>query len=246
MMQIKINQALLRASFLFLILLSACATPAARNGRVGLLDRIDGKSSNRSGRGISNVDESELSVAPTEGAVLGLTGEWQWPLKNVEVSSNFGERGRKFHQGSDFRAPVGTPVYAASDGRVIYVGSKVRGYGRMVVIKHTDNIHTVYGHNSKNLVKSGAEVKRGDLIAFSGKTGHVTGPHLHFEIRKGTLSYDPVLAINDRLQALNVDRRFASVKEKPARKKRRSHAEKKTRSSVNKTASINKNKNQNL
>lgn len=177
--------------------LSACATRASRNGRHGLFDR-------------NKRDSGKMITGEASDEVIQLTGKWQWPLKNVSVSSPYGERGRKFHQGVDLRAPMRTKVLAANEGTVVYVGTKIRGYGRMVVLKHEDNFYTVYAHHSKNLVKVGKRVKRGEVIAYSGKSGHAHGPHLHFEIRKGTQSYDPVYAINENIQRFDVNRSVAS------------------------------------
>jgi murein DD-endopeptidase MepM/ murein hydrolase activator NlpD len=115
-----------------------------------------------------------------------------WPLSRVEVTSNFGQRGRQFHEGIDLRAPLGTPVYAAADGVVIYAGSRLRGYGNLVVIRHGQTgISTVYAHNSRLFVRRGQRVARGQKISLSGATGHVSGPHLHFEVRSGIAAVDP-------------------------------------------------------
>ena len=141
---------------------------------------------------------------------MKLSGEWQWPLKNVDISSHYGNRGRKFHQGVDFRAHVGTPVLAANNGSVVYVGSRIRGYGRMIVIKHDDGFYSVYAHHSKNLVKVGKRVSRGDKIALSGRSGRASGPHLHFEIRRGVESFDPIFAINENMKKSLASRKVAS------------------------------------
>jgi murein DD-endopeptidase MepM/ murein hydrolase activator NlpD len=114
-----------------------------------------------------------------------------WPLKSVQVTSRFGRRPRDFHEGIDLRAKSGTPVYAAQEGKVIYAGKKIRGYGRMLVIKHAYGIATVYAHNSRLLVRAGDHVRLGQQVAVSGSTGHSTGPHLHFEVRSGTVAVDP-------------------------------------------------------
>ena len=71
----------------------------------------------------------------------------------------------------------------------------------MVVIKHANDIYTVYAHHSKNLVKAGKQVKRGEVIAKSGRSGHASGPHLHFEIRKGTQSFDPEYSLNQNIHS---------------------------------------------
>jgi murein DD-endopeptidase MepM/ murein hydrolase activator NlpD len=114
-----------------------------------------------------------------------------WPLARVEVTSPFGKRGREFHEGIDLRANMGTPIYAAQNGTVIYADSKIHGYGRMIVIKHHEGLATVYAHASRLLVHKGQKVKMGQKIAISGKSGHATGPHLHFEVRSGVVAVNP-------------------------------------------------------
>ncbi len=112
------------------------------------------------------------------------TGRFMWPVPHFyKVSSYFGPRGRKHHDGIDIPAPRGTPVIAVDDGVVIYSDDGIRGYGNMIVLAHGDDIFTVYAHNRKNKVDKGDRVERGQLIAEVGNTGRSTGPHLHFEIR---------------------------------------------------------------
>lgn len=180
--------------------MSACAIRPIKSGRQGLFENDSSRSLGKSTSGMSEDRTEEIKLA----------GKWQWPLKNIEVSSSYGTRGHKFHQGVDLRAPVGTPVLAANDGTVVYVGSKIRGYGRMIVLKHEDNFYSVYAHHSKNLVKVGKKVSRGDKIALSGKSGHASGPHLHFEIRQGTESYNPVYAIKENIQKFVASRKTMS------------------------------------
>lgn len=111
-------------------------------------------------------------------------GRFLWPVPHhFKVSSSFGPRGRKHHDGIDIPAPRGTPVVAVDTGVVIYSDNGIRGYGNMIVLAHGDDIFTVYAHNTKNKVDKGDRVDRGDVIALVGNTGRSTGPHLHFEIR---------------------------------------------------------------
>lgn len=118
-----------------------------------------------------------------------------WPLRGP-VTSGFGYRkdpfsgSKRFHCGMDIGAEIGTPVKAAGNGKVIFSGWK-GSYGYLVVIAHEKNYITVYAHNSKNLVKTGEIIKKGEVVALSGNTGAVTGAHLHFEIRKGTVPLNP-------------------------------------------------------
>lgn len=112
------------------------------------------------------------------------TGRFLWPVPHFyKVSSSFGPRGRKHHDGIDVPAPKGTPIVAVDAGVVIYSDNGIRGYGNMIVLAHGDDIFTVYAHNSKNKVDKGDRVDKGETIALIGNTGRSTGPHLHFEIR---------------------------------------------------------------
>lgn len=115
-----------------------------------------------------------------------------WPLARNRVNSSFGKRWGRKHQGIDLRAPTGTPVLAALPGRVIHSGTGVRGYGKLIVLKHSRGLSTVYAHNSVLRVKHGQLVAQGDVIALSGATGRVSGPHLHFEVRDHGRAINPL------------------------------------------------------
>lgn len=110
-------------------------------------------------------------------------GELSWPVAIGEIVSEFGPRNGSFHDGLDISCPVGTPVYASHSGVVVYSGNRLSGYGNLIVIRHKTGLTTVYAHNSALLVDEGENVKKGQLIARVGATGHATGPHLHYEIR---------------------------------------------------------------
>ncbi len=112
-----------------------------------------------------------------------------WPL-NGTINSGFGPRGATFHDGVDISAPEGTPVRAIEKGEVIY-SDQLKGYGNIVIVRHTDGIVSVYAHNQANVVREGQTVSRGDIVATVGSTGRVTGPHLHFEIRRNNTAQDP-------------------------------------------------------
>jgi len=109
-----------------------------------------------------------------------------WPTHGW-VTSGFGFRKSPFtglrekHEGWDIAARSGSPVRATADGEVVVEGREY-GYGKMIKINHGYGVVTVYGHNSKHLVKAGEHVKRGQIIAFVGNTGRSTGPHLHYEV----------------------------------------------------------------
>jgi lipoprotein NlpD len=118
----------------------------------------------------------------------------RWPLANVRVvvGSPFGTREGRPHEGIDLPAPVGTPVFAAADGRVVYASNGIRGYGNLIVVRHAGDLLTVYAHNSVLLVAQGQEVRAGDRIALVGQSGRATGPHLHFEVRAGQIPRNPM------------------------------------------------------
>jgi len=113
-----------------------------------------------------------------------------WPLRG-RVTSGYGPRGRRPHEGIDIPAPAGTPVRAAEAGRVVYAG-RLGGYGNVVVLRHDARFETVYAHNRRNHVRRLDFVDKGRVIAEVGATGNATGPHLHFEIRRDDRPEDPL------------------------------------------------------
>jgi len=118
-------------------------------------------------------------------------GRFKWPLKGT-VSSKFGVRNGRHHYGIDIRAPKGSAIRAAADGRVVYVSSYMRGYGKIIIIKHSGDFYTVYAHNRTNDVKRGQRVKAGEKIATVGNSGNASGYHLHFEVRQGKKKRNPL------------------------------------------------------
>lgn len=115
-----------------------------------------------------------------------------WPLAEPSVTSGFGSRWGRPHEGIDLAAPAGTPVLAAADGEVVYAGDEIRGYGNLVVLRHAGDLLTVYAHNSVLLVMRGDRVTRGQVIARVGQSGRATAPHLHFEVRRDEEPVDPI------------------------------------------------------
>jgi len=99
---------------------------------------------------------------------------------------------KKFHEGVDFTAPVGTEIYAAGNGVVTKAGRNFGGYGNQVVIDHGYSYSTLYAHMSKILVRPGEKVKRGQVIGLVGNTGKSTAPHLHYEVRKNDRAVNPI------------------------------------------------------
>jgi murein DD-endopeptidase MepM/ murein hydrolase activator NlpD len=134
--------------------------------------------------------DSPLRAPDLDGEARSLV--FAWPVRG-RVSSGFGRRRGRLHEGIDVSAPAGTPVRAAEAGRVIYSGDGLGAYGRAVVLRHAGLFDTVYAHNRRNLVRKGQRVARGERIAEVGSTGNATGPHLHFEIRREDRPRDPLL-----------------------------------------------------
>ena len=118
---------------------------------------------------------------------------WSLPLdtNNITVSSKFGQRGYRFHYGTDLRLKIGDSVRAVFDGVVRIRKFNTGGYGNYVMIRHHNGLETLYGHLSKQVVKVGQVVKAGECIGLGGNTGRSSGPHLHFETRFKGNAFNP-------------------------------------------------------
>ena len=114
-----------------------------------------------------------------------------WPVHG-KVSSRYGWRGGRSHDGIDIPAKKGTKIHAAESGRVIHAGGKLGDYGKVVILKHAGRYQTIYAHNRKNLVHEGQFVEKGDVIAEVGTSGNASGPHVHFEVRRDRRPLDPL------------------------------------------------------
>jgi murein DD-endopeptidase MepM/ murein hydrolase activator NlpD len=138
-------------------------------------------------------DEEEGGVGPAEQRRMLDSMPSIWPVKGY-VTKEFlvtgGEKNPDYHPGMDIAAERDTPVRAVADG-IIEESGFDETYGWMVEVDHGYGIRTVYGHNSRNLVKIGDRVTRGTTIAFVGSTGKSTAPHLHFEVRENGVPVDP-------------------------------------------------------
>ncbi|MBY0259072.1 peptidoglycan DD-metalloendopeptidase family protein [Methylobacterium sp.] len=127
-------------------------------------------------------------VEPASTGSVAVDQSFRWPAKG-RVISGYGSSG---NEGINISVPEGTPVKAAEDGTVAYAGSDVKGYGKLVLVRHTNGYVSAYAHNGELDVRPGEKVKRGQTIAKSGASGNVTSPQLHFEIRKGATPVDPM------------------------------------------------------
>jgi Peptidase family M23 len=140
-----------------------------------------------------STEEEEGGVGPDEQRLMLDSMPSIWPVKGYVTKEFYvtgGEKSPLYHPGMDIAAPHDTPVFAVADG-VVETSRFDETYGWMVEIDHGYGIRTVYGHNSRNLVKVGDRVTRGRTIAFVGSTGKSTAPHLHFEVRENGVPVDP-------------------------------------------------------
>lgn len=190
---------------------------AARNGiappyliRVGQVIRFDGQSSSRPPVAVAPVAvptrpnapisvkppqtqpsapiKTPPSVTPVPPSQRSAAG-WLWPSSGT-VIGRFSSNG-SLNKGIDIAGELGQPVLAASDGSVVYAGSGLRGYGELIIIKHSDTYVSAYGHNRRLLVQEGQQVKAGQKIAEMGSTG-TDRVKLHFEVRRQGKPVDPL------------------------------------------------------
>jgi murein DD-endopeptidase MepM/ murein hydrolase activator NlpD len=124
------------------------------------------------------------------------TGTFSRPTSRGYITSPFGERWGRRHEGVDIGLPMNTAIRAADGGVVVETGYDRYGYGYYVKIDHGANMMTLYAHNNKILVTRGQKVFKGEQIALSGNTGRSTGPHLHFEVRKNGVPVNPLKYVN--------------------------------------------------
>lgn len=147
----------------------------------------DGKKPREVPSAPSTTSSQYLAKRTPDAGIVSATGSFAWPLGGVIT-----QRFSWYHRAIDIAAPHGTPIVAADSGKVIVAGwPDNSGYGLRVVLDHENGYTTLYGHMSKLSVVQGQRVKRGDLLGLEGSTGRSTGPHLHFEIRKGGALLSP-------------------------------------------------------
>ena len=121
-----------------------------------------------------------------------------WPVQGPLLSSYGAKSGGEHNDGINIAAPRGTPVRAAENGVVAYAGEELKGFGRLLLVKHADGWVTAYAHNEELLVAAGDRVTRGQTIATVGSSGHVDRPQLHFEVRRGTRAVNPEAQLSPR------------------------------------------------
>jgi murein DD-endopeptidase MepM/ murein hydrolase activator NlpD len=134
---------------------------------------------------------AKIRAAQAHSSVQHVSGAgFIWPV-NAPITSPFGWRWGRMHEGIDLGAAYGSPIAAAASGVVIYAGWE-GGYGNLTVIDHGGGLATAYGHQSRIAVSVGQSVAQGEIIGYVGSTGHSTGPHLHFEVRVNGQAVDPL------------------------------------------------------
>nr|WP_220462541.1 peptidoglycan DD-metalloendopeptidase family protein [Pseudomonas putida] len=141
------------------------------------------------GKTASTTPTTATPVVTTVPAAERAVGGWTWPANGVLIGK-FASNG-SLNKGIDIAGDLGQPVFAASDGAVVYAGSGLRGYGELIIIKHSDTYVSAYGHNRRLLVREGQQVKAGQSIAEMGSTG-TDRVKLHFEIRRQGKPVDPL------------------------------------------------------
>jgi murein DD-endopeptidase MepM/ murein hydrolase activator NlpD len=146
----------------------------------------------------ANPSAEEVSAqAPANASeATGALPTFRWPVRGKVIAGYGAKTNGKSNDGINLAVPEGTPIKAAEDGVVAYSGNELKGYGNLVLVRHSNGYVTAYAHASELLVKRGDTIKRGQVIAKSGQSGEVVSPQLHFEIRKGSTPVDPLQFLN--------------------------------------------------
>jgi murein DD-endopeptidase MepM/ murein hydrolase activator NlpD len=169
---------------------AAVAAPASRMAAAG-----GAPQSARLAQATATEDAADATpVKATEAT--GALPTFRWPVRGKVITSYGAKTNGKSNDGINLAVPEGTPVKAAEDGVVAYSGNELKGYGNLVLVRHSNGYVTAYAHASELLVKRGDTIKRGQIIAKSGQSGEVGSPQLHFEIRKGSSPVDPLQFLN--------------------------------------------------
>jgi murein DD-endopeptidase MepM/ murein hydrolase activator NlpD len=141
-------------------------------------------------------EDTKIELPTKAAEATGALPTFRWPVRGKVITSYGAKTNGKANDGINLAVPEGTPVKAAEDGVVAYSGNELKGYGNLVLVRHSNGYVTAYAHASELLVKRGDTIKRGQIIAKSGQSGEVGSPQLHFEIRKGSSPVDPLQFLN--------------------------------------------------
>src|SRR6266404_4100676 len=177
---------------------AVATVPAAVAPPAGKMAAAAPQQSVRMAQATGNVEEPAAAEAPAvkPSEATGALPTFRWPVRGKVITSYGAKTNGKSNDGINLAVPEGTPVKAAEDGVVAYSGNELKGYGNLVLVRHSNGYVTAYAHASELMVKRGDTIKRGQIIAKSGKSGEVGSPQLHFEIRKGSSPVDPLQFLN--------------------------------------------------
>lgn len=174
-------------------IVSSCSTsPTAVSREIGSVQPVVLESKN------SKIS-SELSRTPQS---MIQRKYFDWPIDEARLTRAYSadpvkhpkrRLKKRSHWGIDLASNKGTPIYSSHHGTVVYSGRDFKGYGKMLLVEGENGWATIYAHLDKILVKEGQKLRQGDMLGLMGKTGRVTGVHLHFEIRQNKDAYDPLL-----------------------------------------------------
>jgi murein DD-endopeptidase MepM/ murein hydrolase activator NlpD len=175
----------------------AAAQPlAAPAAPVTKLAAADTPQKARLAQAAPNAEEPAVASPVKAAEATGALPTFRWPVRGKVITAYGAKANGKANDGINLAVPEGTPVKAADDGVVAYSGNELKGYGNLVLIRHSNGYVTAYAHASELMVKRGDTIKRGQVIAKSGQSGEVQSPQLHFEIRKGSSPVDPLQFLN--------------------------------------------------
>ena len=144
----------------------------------------------------ATVEDAAVATPVKAAEATGALPTFRWPVRGKVITTYGAKTNGKSNDGINLAVPEGTPVKAAEDGVVAYSGNELKGYGNLVLVRHSNGYVTAYAHASELMVKRGDTIKRGQIIAKSGQSGEVGSPQLHFEIRKGSSPVDPLQFLN--------------------------------------------------
>jgi murein DD-endopeptidase MepM/ murein hydrolase activator NlpD len=161
---------------------------AEERAEAGEMDALQAQSANLASQIRAAQQRATATTSPGSGTPSH--AGFVWPVSGP-VTSSFGWRWGRMHEGIDIGVSYGTPIHAAASGTVIYCGW-MEGYGNLVAVDHGNGIATAYAHQSSIAVTCGQGVAQGQVVGYVGSTGHSTGPHLHFEVRVRGAAVDPL------------------------------------------------------
>lgn len=177
--------------------------PVAEKAKSSGLDSIVSNDADGSDKSASLVRKAKQVDIVSGGSAAVSSSGFMWPVNSKKVISQFGPKGKgKANDGINIASAQGEPVWAASDGEVVYVGNELQGYGNMVLIKHSGNKISTYAHLNRYTVDKYERIKQGDIIGYVGSTGNVKESQLHFAIRDGKDAVDPMKYLKRNVASL--------------------------------------------